>query len=321
MKIFYTLIAALLFSFMLQGQSVLHYEFNSSLSEANGNGPVLTVLGVEGIYQQDTLGEVDDARKWVYRFEKNSGFQFDNDAAGNFLGESYTIEIYFVFDELNSWKRVVDWKNRKSDNGAYVFNGELNFYPYIYSDVAPVVEGEYTYYVITRNGDDQTLKIYTDAKEEISFTDTQGDALPDEDNVINFFHDDLVVQDEASPGAVAMLKLYNYILDSNEIKKNYDDLAGNIFYIGEHGKINTPVRIYPNPVTDRLNLALDSFDNNEIVSIRIVNTLGVTVLKMETTGGSNQTINLSTTALQNGLYLLFVESAAKRSSGKFLIRR
>ena len=321
MKKLTTLIAALFFSFIVQGQSVLHYEFDNSLSEINGSGPVLNVLGDEGIYQQDTLGEVGDARKWVYRFENNSGFQFDNAAADNFLGESYTIELYFVFDELTSWKRVVDWKNRKSDNGAYVYNGQLNFYPYVYSDEAPVVEGEYTYYVITRNGDDQTVKIYTDAREEIRFTDTNGDALPDGDNVVNFFHDDLAVPNEASSGAVAMLKLYNYALDSSQIKTNYDDLAGNLFFIGEHGKINTPVRIYPNPVADKLNLGLGNFEDNEVVTIRMVNALGLTVLKTETRGGQTVTVSLSSLALQNGIYLLFAESPTKRSSGKILIRR
>ncbi len=321
MKKLTTLIAALFFSFIVQGQSVLHYEFDNSLSEINGSGPVLNVLGDEGIYQQDTLGEVGDVRKWVYRFENNSGFQFDNAAADNFLGESYTIELYFVFDELTSWKRVVDWKNRKSDNGAYVYNGQLNFYPYVYSDEAPVVEGEYTYYVITRNGDDQTVKIYTDAREEIRFTDTNGDALPDGDNVVNFFHDDLAVPNEASSGAVAMLKLYNYALDSSQIKTNYDDLAGNLFFIGEHGKINTPVRIYPNPVADKLNLGLGNFEDNEVVTIRMVNALGLTVLKTETRGGQTVTVSLSSLALQNGIYLLFAESPTKRSSGKILIRR
>jgi len=56
MKKSYILITTLFMSFLLQGQSVLHYDFTNSLSEINGNGPDLTVLGIEGIYEQDTLG-------------------------------------------------------------------------------------------------------------------------------------------------------------------------------------------------------------------------------------------------------------------------
>ena len=181
-------ITTIFLSFLLQGQSILHYDFTNSLSEINGNGPDLTVLGNAGTYEQDTLGEVGDAKKWVYRFEENSGFQFDNTAAGNFFGDNYTIELYFVFDELSSWKRVVDWKNRKTDNGAYVYYGKLNFYNIVTSNEAPVVEGEYTYYVITRDAASKELLIYTDAEVEIAFTDNFDNALLDEDNPVSYTH-------------------------------------------------------------------------------------------------------------------------------------
>lgn len=320
MKKTYILITAVFISFLLQGQSVLHYDFTNSLSEVNGNGPELTVLGIDGIYVEDTLGEVADAKKWVYRFEKNSGFQFNNTAAGNFLGDNYTIELYFVFDELSSWKRVVDWKTRKTDYGAYVYNGELNFYPYVYSDEAPVVAGEYTYYVITRDAATEQLVIYTDAKVEITLTDTPGDALLDEDNLLNFFHDDLVVPNEASTGAVAMLKIYNYTLDSTTIQNNFDDLAGNLFYIGEQKKINTNIRTFPNPVHDKLTVDLSNFDQQESVKLSLVNIIGRTVLETEADAGSQINIEMNTSNIPKGVYVLRVESDTKKATTKVLIQ-
>lgn len=319
MKRIYILISVLFISFVMQGQSVLHYDFTNSLSEVNGNGPVLSVLGNPGIYVEDTLGEVGDARKSVYRFEKNSGFQFDNSAAGNFLGESYTIEIYFVFDELSSWKRVVDWKNRKSDNGAYVFNGELNFYPYVYSDEAPVIAGEYTYYVITREAATKDLLIYTDARVEISFTDNADAALPDNENLLNFFHDDLVVQNEASAGAVAMVKLYNYTLDSTDIKNNFDNLAGNLFFIGENNKDNTSIKAFPNPVSGILNVDLGNFDRHEELNIKLINSFGQTVLERNIKAGM-QAKQIQTSGFNNGIYVLVVKSESKRASSKVMIQ-
>ncbi|RLD48816.1 MAG: hypothetical protein DRI97_18625, partial [Bacteroidetes bacterium] len=86
----YLFVVIMLSSFVMYGQSVLHYEFNNSLTDVNGNGPELTVLGTDGVFVQDTLLEIGSAEKRVYRFEANSGFQFDNTAAGNFLGEQYT---------------------------------------------------------------------------------------------------------------------------------------------------------------------------------------------------------------------------------------
>ena len=321
MKTLFLLITTLFLSFMLQGQSVLHYAFENSLPEVNGNGPTLTVLGNEGIHVEDTLNEIGSAKKWVYRFETNSGLQFDNSSAGNFLGENYTIELYFVFDNLSSWKRVVDWKNRKTDNGAYVYYGQLNFYNIETSGEAPVEEGEYTYYVITRNGENDELIIYTDAETHITFTDELGDALMDEDNVLNFFHDDLIVPNEASSGAVAMLKLYNYTLDSATISDKFEDLAGNVFYIGENKIINTTISTFPNPVNDNLTIDLSNFSDQETVTLKLVNVIGVTVYEAERNAGSINNIRLNTSDIQNGIYVLIAESASKHAMGKVLIQR
>ena len=77
-------------------------------------------LDTMGMYVLDTLNEIGNQIRIVYRFRKNAGVQFNNTLAGNFLGQSYSIELYFVFDDLSSWKRVIDWKNRTSDHGAYI---------------------------------------------------------------------------------------------------------------------------------------------------------------------------------------------------------
>ena len=320
MKNSYLFIIIMLSSFVIYGQSVLHYEFNNSLTEVNGNGPELTVLGQEGVFVQDTLLEIGSAEKRVYRFEANSGFHFDNTASGNFLGEQYTIELYFVFDYLDSWKRVVDWKNRTSDNGAYVYYGELNFYPYEYSEDAPVNENEYTYYVITRDKASKELIIYTDAINQVSFIDNGGDALLSTDNMLNFFHDDLIVPDEASSGAVAMLKLYNYTLDSATIAQKYGDLAGNVFAVSENRKENVSMNAFPNPVSDNFTLDLSGFSENEKIKISVVNVIGLRVLQFEHFTGTNGRINVSVHDLQSGIYFIQAESQGQLATRRIMIR-
>ncbi len=319
MKKLYLLTIVLLISVLLQGQAVLHYDFTNSLSDVNGNGPDLIVLGDEGTFIQDTLNEIGSVRKWAYRFDENSGLQMGNSTEFS-LGESYTIEIYFVFDELNSWKRVVDWKNRKSDNGAYVYYGKLNFYPYITSGDAPVITGEYTYYVITRDAETKEVLIYTDAITQISMIDNQEDALIDGDNVLNFFHDDLIVPNEASSGAVAMIKIYDYLLDSSAIVINYENLSQNLFYIGEHTSQYTSMQIFPNPVSDRLNVDLSNFNNQKMVTLKLINSIGVTVFTKETNTINQQKIILNTSKIRNGIYLLTAESESRNAMGKVLIQ-
>jgi hypothetical protein len=299
-------------------QSVLHYNFLNSLNEVHGAGPALSVLGNAGSYEIDTLSEIGGSNKTVYRFEKNSGVQFNNTAAGNFIGETYTIELYFVFDELTSWKRVVDWKNRKTDNGAYVFNGELNFYNILYSSEAPVVTGQYTYYVITRDGASKKVLIYTDAEVKIDFTDNYNDALIDGDGFLNFFHDDLVVPNEASSGAVAMLNLYNYALDSNEIKTNWNSIGSTVFGMNDLPS-KSLLKVFPNPATTQISINLSDFGNIDNLILTIVNENGQNVLTKNTSGSSSPLI-ISTSAFDKGIYIMRIAGGGKYVSSKFVIR-
>lgn len=299
-------------------QSVLSYEFLGNLNEKNGLGPALVVLGNEGAYVTDTLNEISGKTKMVYRFEQNSGLQFNNAAAGNFIGDTYSIEIYFVFDELSSWKRVVDWKNRTSDHGAYVFNGQLNFYPYVYSSTAPVVAGEYTYYVVTRDGATGKVLLYTDANVEINMDDPSGDALLNEDNVLNFFQDDLAVPNEASSGAVAIVNLYNYVLDSNTVKQNFENLGSQVFSVREIHKSETPMNVFPNPASGEVSIDISGFKGSR-TEIGIFSASGTEVYKQQVEGGHNIIVN--TSALPEGMYIVKAENDRFISTQKFAVKR
>ncbi len=307
----------LVISTAILAQSKLTYNFSGSLNEANGSGPALNVLGTQGSFVTDTLSEIGN-NKTVYRFEKNNGVQFNNVTAGNFLGQTYTIELYFVFDELSSWKRVVDWKNRKTDAGAYVYNGELNFYPYLYSQEAPVVAHEYTYYVITRDSASKNVLIYTDAEVKINFTDNDNAAVIDGDGMLNFFYDDLAVQNEASSGAVAMLRLYNYALDSTAIKDNWNQIGSNVLGLNETAKSTIKVNAYPNPATDHLNLDLSVFAQNKEARIRIVNSSGQVVFNDKIILlKSDYSVPIS--KLSKGLYIVSIESQDEIARTRFIV--
>ncbi len=317
-KIFTLLLVSLIFSFYAEAQQVLFYNFENTLQEESGHGPELTVLGNQGTFEVVTLDEIAQKTKTVYRFEKNSGLQFNNESAGAFLGEGYTIEIYFEFDELSSWKRVADWKNRKTDWGAYVYNGELNFFNILYSEEAPVVAGEFTYYVITRDADTKKVLIYTDAEVKIDFIDNNGDALIDQDGVLNFFHDDLIVQDEASAGSVGMLKLYNYALDSTVIQQNWNDLGSQVFGIGKI-KEKIPVMVYPNPTSAIAYANLSAFDNGKQIEISLYNADGRMVYQTNLYNNQDR-LEIGTSMLPSGLYLLRAIQGNKFATSQILVR-
>lgn len=317
-KIFTLTIISFCIAGITSAQQVLYYNFENTLQELSGNGPALTVLGEEGIFEVATLNEISQQTKTVYRFIRNSGLQFNNVAANNFIGSNYSIELYFVFDELNSWKRVVDWKNRKTDWGAYVYNGQLNFYNILYSQEAPVIEDEFTYYVITRTAATEQVLIYTDAEVKIDFIDSNGHALIDGDGVLNFFHDDLVVPNEASSGSVAMLKLYNYPLTETQISDNWSGLGSQVFGISKMSE-KVPVIVYPNPATHAVFADLSSFEKGKDLNIRLYNADGRMVYEMTENGGVSRA-EIGTSMLPQGLYLLKIQQDQKFATTKISIR-
>lgn len=220
------------------------YSFNKNLEEDTGLFPALKVLGEKGEFKEDILPELKNAKRQVYFFEKNCGLQFDNRAANGFLGDSYTIEMYFKFSALDSWKRVLDFKNRKTDNGCYIYDGKLNFYNFVTSDRAPVRRNEYTHYVISRNGQTKQFKMYIDGESKIEFTDKNNDAVIDEDQVLNFFFDDLMVKEEASEGAVALIKISDFVIPANEIKQSFVTLNKTVLKKAEL-KVDSPTLSSP----------------------------------------------------------------------------
>jgi len=63
---------------MAFSQQVRYYNFENTLNEVSGLSPALAILGEQGSFVLDTLNEVNQNTKTVYRFTRNSGLQFNN---------------------------------------------------------------------------------------------------------------------------------------------------------------------------------------------------------------------------------------------------
>lgn len=302
------------------GQGIRQYDFQYTLAEKKGHTPTLIMLDSAGTFVLDTLNEINHKTKIVYRFKKGSGLQFNNTLSGNFIGQTYSIEIYFVFDQLGSWKRVIDWKNRTTDHGAYIYNGNLDFYPYIETDSAFVIAGEYTYYVLTRDSASMQMKIYTDTKLGITYTDINGDAVLDTANVLNFFQDDLQVQNETSSGAIALLNIYNYVLDSNAIKTNFTNLQGQIFSVNNMKNQGT-IRVYPNPATNNLVIDLNPLRSQGMVRVNILDLTGTVVYSNRFDAGRLINLDLNTPEFTSGIYLIKAETDSGVYTKKIVLVR
>ncbi len=227
--IFFFLVPLVLF-FSKQGlaQRVVTYDFSNDLVSSNDSAPPLRTLGLAGEFVKEVLPELGDSKRPVYQFQANSGLQFNNKEAFGLLNGSYTVEIYFRLNELDSWKRVMDFKNRKSDNGCYIYEGKLNFFNFATGEKAPVKPNEYVHYVFSKDVETHVIKMYVDGESKVEFVDPGDEATLDQDQVLNFFQDDLIVGKEASIGAVALIRLYDRVMTPVFVRQSFKNLARTI---------------------------------------------------------------------------------------------
>lgn len=202
------------------GQNMMEYRFNNTFAEAGNRAPDLVPVCPGQFLSENVLL----CNQTVYRFPANCGLQFDNTAAGNFLDDEYTIEMYFRFDELTSWKRILDFKNRTSDWGLYGFDGKVNFYNLVTSADAPFYTDKYAHILVTRQAATEEFIVYVDGLEYISFIDNGQEATLSDDNILSFFYDDVVVADEVSSGEVFLIRLYDYVLTPDQVFSSFTNI-------------------------------------------------------------------------------------------------
>jgi OOP family OmpA-OmpF porin len=206
------------------------YDFNNGLMPIENGGVPLKMLGQSGQFIKEIVpgsgvNGVPEITRTVYKFANNTGLQFSNGQAQGFLNKSFTVEIYFKMDTLGSWKRVLDFKNRKSDYGSYIYDGKLNFYDYAISEKAPVRAKQYIHYVLSRDFDTKMIKMYVNGLAKVEFKDPGTEGMLDQDQVLNFFQDDLVANHEASAGSVALIRLYDRVMTPVFIRRSFQSIS------------------------------------------------------------------------------------------------
>ncbi len=194
-------------------QDYYEYRFEGNFDPENGKGTVLKPIG-KGRFEVQDIAPC--GKKGVYHFGENCGFTFENKG---FIGAEHTIELYFKFDNLKSWKRIVDYKNRTSDTGPYAFDNQIEFYKIAISKNFPFRENRYAHVVLVREAN-ENYSLYVDGVLRAMFKDINELGIPSNEDVLHFFRDDLQVPNECSSGTVAFLRIYNYAVNSQQIAEN-----------------------------------------------------------------------------------------------------
>jgi hypothetical protein len=191
---------------------VAAYLFGGNFNEAGG-GTSLTQIGA-GSWATDT---VFGQTRQVWDFNLGSGFSLNTN--GLIANNEYTIEMVFRFHDVGMWQKFLDFDNRVSDHGLYVFNGQVQFYPLNPTGSFPV--NTYHRVVVTRAADTNQVFVYLNGTQIMTFTGggSNPTALISAANMLHFLIDDLNFgAGEAAPGRVAQIRLFNQALDAAQVQ-------------------------------------------------------------------------------------------------------
>lgn len=198
MKLRHLFSAALLFaSFSANAELIHQYRLNNSLVDDFG-GPSL--VGNGGSFTADR-----------YVFGANQGLTLNEN-----LGSVYTIDFVYNFSNQTSYRKLIDYRNRTSDNGVYTHTGRALFYVSgtyggTGTQMLPNVDSQLT---VTRDASG-AMKAFVNKELMFSFMDS-GSALTF-GSIASFFMDDGAVAGEASPGQVDYIRIFNNALSVAEV--------------------------------------------------------------------------------------------------------
>ena len=177
------------------------YQLNGTLADALG-GPALVAAG-------GALGGSG------YSFAPNQGLSLSNGLAGG--NGNYSIEMSFSFSTIGGYRKILDFKDRSSDNGLYALGNALNFYP-INTNGSAFANNVNVDVVLTRDSGTNLVTGYLNGVSMWSFVD--GGALAvfsGANDIAQFFKDDFATgQGEASGGFADYIRIYDGALDSTQ---------------------------------------------------------------------------------------------------------
>ena len=183
MKQLYFLSLLLLFAVPASFGQVNEYRFNGNLNESS-TGPALTEVlscgAAAGNYNSQTInitaGTCGAVPQQTFNFNPGGGLSFPNNST---ISGTYTIHVFFKFNVLSSYRRIIDFLGGVSDVGLYALNNCLNFYPNGNVGTCPYFVAN-TFYLLTlvRDGATNNISIYVNGTSFGTYGDAAANYVP-----------------------------------------------------------------------------------------------------------------------------------------------
>jgi len=121
---------------------------------------------------------------------------------------TYCIQLKFTPMATTGWRKILDFKNRTSDNGLYIFNSKLQFYPYPPGPDIAFSPGVPVTVLFTRDATTGEMNGYVNGVWQWTITDTGNDAtFTGPGNIIYILIDDLQVPGESMSGSLDFFRI------------------------------------------------------------------------------------------------------------------
>ncbi len=202
---FGTLIAVLLIampSVSAKADLVTDYQFNNSFSTSIGSAPDFVTVGPSGSFVTDMVG---GQSRTVWSFPEVHGLRLDT--SGFLSASEYTIGMLSSFNDVSSYRRILDTQGAADDFGLYNYNASNTLAFYSNSPGTEVFgTNQYVSIVLTRTNSGQVTG-YLDGVQSFTFDDSVFQRATITSDLV-FFRDDTTFGSENSSGEIARVQLF-----------------------------------------------------------------------------------------------------------------
>ncbi|MBI3509694.1 MAG: T9SS type A sorting domain-containing protein [Bacteroidetes bacterium] len=221
-----------------------------------------------------------------------------------FTENDYSIAVTFQFADVSGYRKIIDFFDRGSDQGFYIFSGDLDLYSSgTFGSTVLSPNTDYTV-LMTRNMANDSVNAYlfsssTLFRQSYGVDPTQNYVakLSGADRVLGFFYDDSITRTEyTSSGIVDQIRIWNGIVNLNDV------MTGTI---SENALPS--FNIYPVPAEHSINI---SFPMEESGLLEIFDVTGNLVKSESMEGKENFSMNID--GLDPGMYLVRINGICRR---------
>jgi hypothetical protein len=190
------------------------YRFENNFKSSGGGAPDLHEVESGGVFEDAMVGNSSNG---VWTWQAGDGLRLNHATKVLGLnGRTYTFVLLVNLDEVDSYRKLVDFDNLNADEGWYEYSESL--YPYDLSEFnrQEIQAGKWRQIALTRD-EDGFVRGYVGDVRIGSARDRHRDIALGADKILHFLMDDSNV-DESTGGQIARLRVWDGALSAAQVK-------------------------------------------------------------------------------------------------------